>query len=195
MIFEQWATARVPVLVRTAVALCGDVGLAEDLVQDVLIKVHARWDHISALEAREAYVRRMLVNELTSWRRKWSRIQPVADVPVGAVVSARDSAQDTVLADRDVLRAELRRLPRRQQVVLALRYYADLPDGEIAEALGCRETTVRSLAHRALKALRAEPALLDHYSPPATDVTRPVAPPARPIRSAPAECGAQKGTL
>lgn len=181
MIFEEWATARIPVLIRTAVALCGDVGLAEDLVQDVLIKVHARWDRISVLDARDSYVRRMLVNELTSWRRKWSRITVVEHVPD----EGRAPAQDGALADRDALRAELRRLPRRQQIVLALRYYADLPDAEIAEILGCREVTVRSLAHRALQSLRAEPALLAHYSPAG----------AAALSVVPAPCGVTKGEL
>src|SRR5882757_6303111 len=103
--FEAFAKARVPVLLRTAVALSGDLGLAEDLVQDVLIKVHQRWDEISRLDAPEGYVRRMLVNEFLSWRRKWARIVPHSDV---AVVDQRlDHA--TVHADRQLLRDEINR--------------------------------------------------------------------------------------
>jgi RNA polymerase sigma factor (sigma-70 family) len=49
----------------------------------------------------------------------------------------------------------LGRLPRRQRAVLVLRYYEDLTDGEIAAVLGCRASTVRSQATRALATLRA----------------------------------------
>lgn len=151
MSFDEFVTARGPTLVRTAVALTGDPGLAEDLVQDVLLKVHQRWARISGLAERDAYVRRMLVNEHLSWRRKWGRIVPVAD-PSDAAVPDHAAASD----DRHVLRVEVARLPRRQQAVLVLRYQAGLSDTEIARTLGCRVGTVRSLASRALASLRSE---------------------------------------
>ncbi len=50
----------------------------------------------------------------------------------------------------------LNRLPFRQRAVLALAYYADLPEAEIAELLGCRLGTVKSARHRALRALKKE---------------------------------------
>jgi RNA polymerase sigma-70 factor (sigma-E family) len=158
--FEEFAAARVPVLVRTAVQLCGDLGLAEDLVQEVLIKVHRQWDRIATLESRDGYVRRMLVNEHLSWRRKWARITPSGDIAVA------DSAPDhsTGHADRELLRAQIGRLSRRKQAVLALRYYDGLSDAEIADAMGCRESTVRSLASRALASLRVDPVLRTEYS-------------------------------
>jgi RNA polymerase sigma-70 factor (sigma-E family) len=149
VLFEDYVRSRAPTLARTAVALTGDPGLAEDLVQEVLLKVHQRWHHISELAERDAYVRRMLVNEHLSWRRKWGRVVPVAEPASGEFP---DHAAASV--DREVLRAEIARLPRRQQVVLVLRYQAGLPDSQIAETLGCRVGTVRSLASRALATLR-----------------------------------------
>ena len=168
--FETFARARAPVLVRTAVALCGDPHLAEDLVQDVLIKVHRDWRRIDGVGSRDAYVRRMLVNEFLSWRRKWGRVLPFRDVSLLDVerVPARDQASHH--ADRQLLRQEIERLPRRRQVVLALRYYADLSDVDIADALGCSVGTVRAHASRALAALRIEPVLRSEYArtvPPA----------------------------
>jgi RNA polymerase sigma factor (sigma-70 family) len=47
-------------------------------------------------------------------------------------------------------------LPRRQRAAVVLRYYAGLPDAEIAAELGCRETTVRSQISRALATLRVD---------------------------------------
>jgi RNA polymerase sigma factor (sigma-70 family) len=56
--------------------------------------------------------------------------------------------------DRDELWTLLRTLPERQRAALVLRYFHDLPDEDIAVALGCREGTVRSLISRGLAALR-----------------------------------------
>ena len=153
--FEQYARRRLPAMLATARAICADDGVAEDLVQDVLIKLHAHWESISVMDAPDAYVRRMLVNDYLSWRRKWARLLPFADVAWH--IREADSAKDDVTsvhADRDVLLAEVRRLPPRQRAVIGLRYFADLGDGEIADLLGCRPSTVRVHVARALKALR-----------------------------------------
>lgn len=131
--------------------MCGDWSEAEDLVQDVLIKVYLRWDRIASLEHPEAYVRRMLVNEHLSWRRRLRRRPvPAEGLPESTV---NDPSQE--LEDRDLLRASLAALPRRQRTVLALRYYDGLSDGDIAVALGCSPGTVRGHASRALSRLRA----------------------------------------
>ena len=61
--------------------------------------------------------------------------------------------------DADVLGTALATLPYRQRAALVLRYYSDLPDAEIAVALGCRPGTVASLVHRGLERLRE---VVDH---------------------------------
>ena len=160
MTFEEYVVEQVPVLLRTAAFFAGDLAAAEDLVQDVLIKVHGRWGQISSLQSPDGYVRRMLVNEFLSQRRKWGRVLPVSEVP------GQDVADDHAPghADRQVLRSELARLPRRQRVALVLRYYGGYSDTEIGEALGCRPGTVRSLLSRGLATLRITPSLRSEYS-------------------------------
>ncbi|MDQ2737480.1 MAG: SigE family RNA polymerase sigma factor [Actinomycetota bacterium] len=150
MTFEEYVSARLPALLGTARLISTDTALAEDLVQDVLIKLHARWDTIGQLVSRDAYVRRMLINELISWRRKWSRQIPHADPAGRASVSDRTSEVD----ERDALMAEVRQLPPRQRIVVVLRFFADLSDEQIAADLGCAVSTVRVHASRALRALR-----------------------------------------
>lgn len=150
MTFEEFATARLRELLRTARAICGDRTLAEDLVQDVLLKAQRHWDRIRTLDAPDAYLRRMLVNEFVSARRRAGRVHLAAEIEP-ADLSPDHATQH---ADRDALRIEIARLPRKQQVVLALRYYAGLSDSEIAHALGCRPGTVRGYASRALASLR-----------------------------------------
>jgi RNA polymerase sigma-70 factor (sigma-E family) len=150
--FEEFAASRLRGLLGTAVALCGDVGLAEDLVQDVLIKAQSNWGRVERTANPDAYLRRMLVNEHLSWRRKWARLIPTRDMH-GVALTGDHASQ---LADRDLLRTQILRLPRQQQAVLALRYYGGLSDEEIAETMRCRPSTVRAYASRALATIRAE---------------------------------------
>jgi RNA polymerase sigma-70 factor (sigma-E family) len=161
MTFEEFAAARLAALLRFAVVLTGDRGLAEDVVQEVLLRAHQKWRKIGALDSPEHYVRRMIVNEYLSWRRRWARIVPQANPPEPHAVA--DHAETH--SEREALRTELDKLPRRQRAVLVLRYYAGLSDHEIAEALGCTPGTVRGYASRALAALRIEarPALLKEH--------------------------------
>jgi RNA polymerase sigma-70 factor (sigma-E family) len=155
MNFEEFAGARLPALLRFAAVLTGERGLAEDVVQEVLLRTHQQWRKIGALDSPEAYVRRMITNEYLSWRRRWARVIPHAAPPV-APAAVPDCA--AAHAERDALRAELDKLPRQQRAVLVLRYYAGLSDSQIAELLGCTTGTVRGYASRALAALRVETA-------------------------------------
>jgi RNA polymerase sigma factor (sigma-70 family) len=94
-----------------------------------------------------------MVNEYLSWRRRRSSAElpgAVPDVPAPHLA-------DAGIAERDALWRALARLPRRQRTVLVLRFYEDLSDSEIAGVLGCPGSTVRSLASRALHALRTDP--------------------------------------
>jgi RNA polymerase sigma-70 factor (sigma-E family) len=150
--FDEFAHTQLPPLLRFARVLCADRGLAEDVVQEVLVRAHARWATIEALDRPDAYVRRMIVNEFLSWRRKWGRISPRADIVLLEDVPDHAEAH----ADRDQLLAELAQLPRRQRAVLVLRYYGGLSDAEIAVELDCGVSTVRAHASRALTRLRVE---------------------------------------
>ena len=149
--FDEFVVTRGPALLRFAHVLCGNAHLAEDLVQEVLARAHRRWARIERLEAPEAYVRRAVVREFLSWRRRRSSREAVlAEVP------DRPSEQDTAqqLAARDEVWTLLARLPRAQRAVLVLRFYDDLADDEIADLLGCAPSTVRAHASRALARLR-----------------------------------------
>jgi RNA polymerase sigma-70 factor (sigma-E family) len=151
--FEEYARTNVAGLLRLAAVLSGDRHLAEDVVQEVLFRASRQWDRIGDLAVPDAYLRRMVVNEYLAWRRKWGRYSPRPQVDTRDVVP--DPAE--ALALRDELAVRLDALPARQRTVLVLRYYADLPDDQIADVLGCSRGTVRSIAARALAALRIEP--------------------------------------
>jgi len=154
MTFEEFAATRMPGLLRFAAVLAGDRATAEDLAQEVLIRAYARWDRIGCLDRPELYVRKMMLNEFLSWRRRSSRQIPAGGLASEPASIAPDHAAE--YNEREALLAELGKLPRRQRAVLVLRYYEDRGDSEIAGLLGCSPGTVRSHASRALAALRIE---------------------------------------
>jgi RNA polymerase sigma-70 factor (sigma-E family) len=157
MTFEEFANAELDALLRFTTVLTNDRGLGEDLVQDVLIRAQVRWGHIGRLDSPVGYVRRMIVNEFVSWRRKWARILPHPDLATLAELATPDHAE--AHTERLALADRIATLPRKQRAVVVLRYLEDLPDDEIATVLGCTPSTVRSHAQRAMRALRtAEPA-------------------------------------
>lgn len=150
-VFEDFVVARGPALVRFAHALSGDRQLAEDLVQDVLVKAHRRWGR---LDSPEAYLRTALCRELVSWRRRRSHSERPAELP-----DSPSGAEVDGVVERDAVWRMLAELPVRQRAVLVLRYWEALPDREIAQLLSCSQGTVRSSAARAFAVLRRHPDL------------------------------------
>lgn len=153
--FDSFVVARGHALLRFAHVLCGDPHLAEDLVQEVLARAHRKWARIEEMAAPEAYVRKAVVREYLSWRRRRASTEKVvAELPdrAGDGTQVPDPAQQ--LAARDEIWTLLAGLPRAQRAVLVLRFYADMTDEEIAATLGCGHGTVRAHASRALGRLR-----------------------------------------
>jgi RNA polymerase sigma-70 factor (sigma-E family) len=153
MEFGDYVASQRPALLRFATVLTGRTWLADDLVSDVLGRAFERWDRIGSMDQPNAYVRRMIVNDYVSWHRRRARTTPRPELdsdhtPVDDGTAAH--------AERDAMIRRLARLPRRQRAAVVLRYYAGLPDAQIAEHLGCRESTVRSQISRALATLRLD---------------------------------------
>ena len=149
--FEQFVRTHASSLMRTAFLLAGDQHAAEDLVQSTLTHLYPRWDQVTSADSQIAYVRRSLVNRFLGERRRASaRDLVVSEVPDRP--DHRDMAD--MVAASDEMQTLLNMLPARQRTAVVLRYYHDAPDEQIAQLLGCREATVRSLLHRALRTLR-----------------------------------------
>jgi RNA polymerase sigma-70 factor (sigma-E family) len=159
--FDDFVRGRSRALLRTAVLLTGgDRGHAEDLLQTVLEKMYVRW---SRIDGPEAYARRALVHgAVNRWRSRGRR----PEVPFAAPDPGAAPGDAAAIVDlRDALGRELLRLPPRQRAVLVLRYFDDLPDAEIAAALGCAVGSVRSQASRGLARLRERVGALDVIAP------------------------------
>jgi len=153
MSYDDYLTHRLGILLRFATVVTCDPHLAEDVVQEVLVRAFARWDRIAAMGHPEAYLKRMVVNEYLSWRRRSSRVVPLAG---DALAAAAPPLPDHVggHSERDSLVRRIAALTPKQRAVVALRYYEGLTDTEIAQVLGCSEVTVRTHASRALASLR-----------------------------------------
>ena len=151
--FDAFVAARGSALLRHAYVLTGDRYLAEDLVQETLAHLYRRWDRVAATTSPEAYVKASVTRQFLSWRRrKWFGERPTEQVPEA------DAATDSTgsVDDDDVLWRLLARLPRRQRAILALRFYDDQSDEQIAAILGVSASTVRSNASRGLATLRSQ---------------------------------------
>ena len=143
-ITELFGSKREP-MARLAYVLTRNPEIADELVQDAFLQLHRNWGRVAQ---PVAYLRTAVVNGCHSHHR---HLRVVRDAPV----YRPDPSAEPQRFDDELDRA-LARLPFEQRAVLALRYFDDLDDVEIAAALGIRRSTVRTRAHRALAQLRKE---------------------------------------
>lgn len=118
---------------------------AEEIVQDAFVQLYQRWDRV---ETPAAWMRRAVISLCTSWVRHTVQAR-------SAPVAMPDRPTQDPDAVMDVWSA-LSKLPPRQRAAVVLRYLEDLPERDIAHALGCRVGTVKSTLSRARQSLRTE---------------------------------------
>jgi RNA polymerase sigma-70 factor (sigma-E family) len=150
---ELYRSQRLPLL-RLAVLLTEDGGVAEDVVQDAFVALRRRW-HAVDPAAAAGYLRTSVVNAARSVHRRRSVARRYAWVGQSRDEPPADLAVLLAEEHREVVEA-LRRLPQRQREVLVLRYWSELSEAEIAEALGVARGTVKSSASRGLAALEQQ---------------------------------------
>jgi RNA polymerase sigma-70 factor (sigma-E family) len=152
--FDRFVADRWSGLLHLARLLTGgDRHRAEDLLQEALVKLWFAWPKV-ADQAPEAYVRKILARAAArSARRRWWGEQPTD--PLDRLPDPPEPADETAAVDeRTRLEALLAQLPARQRAAVVLRYYQDLPERQVAEALGCPVGTARSLTARGVGRLR-----------------------------------------
>ena len=115
---------------RLAVLLVSDLASAEEIVQEAFADLHGTWRTLPGPDAGLRYLRRSLI------RRSRAVTSQQADPGAGLLLA-------------------LRALPARQREVLVLRYFADLPEAEIAAVTGTRIAVIRTYAARGMSSLRA----------------------------------------
>lgn len=149
---EDLYVRHAPDAIRLAYLLTNDGPLAEDLTQEAFIKVTGRFGHLRDPDAFSAYLRRTVVNLAMSHHRR-KRVERDHLAKEAARPGSR-SVDPPDIEGREELRAALRALPERQRAAVVLRYYEDLPEQQVAHAMGCSVTAARSLVFRAMGTLR-----------------------------------------
>jgi RNA polymerase sigma-70 factor (sigma-E family) len=148
--YSDLVATRSSSLFRTAYLMVGDHQLAQDLLQESLVKTYVAWRRLRDVSKAEAYARRTIVTTAISWRRRRSfHERPVHVMPEVGVADRVDE-----LATREALWAHLHMLPPRQRAAIVLRYYLDLSEAPTAEAMGCSVGAVKSQTAAGLSRLR-----------------------------------------
>jgi RNA polymerase sigma-70 factor (sigma-E family) len=149
--FRGWVQVRRPQLRRFAYLICADWYLADDLVQDCLVRLYGAWPRLAGQEL-DNYARRVIANLNTDHRRRPARREkPASNLPESGVP---DAIADTTV--HELLAQALRQVPSGQRTVLALRFFEDLSVEQTAMVLGTSEGNVKSQTSRGLTRLRLE---------------------------------------
>lgn len=136
---------------RVAFRLLGDRGEAEEVTQEALVRAYLRWRRVAPYA--EAWVARVATNLALDHHRRRARQRRHAEAVAPAGLGSVDDPAAGLVSRLELVEG-LRRLPRRQREVVALRYLADVSEAETARLLGCAPGTVKQHAHRGLAALR-----------------------------------------
>jgi len=142
-------------LVRLSVLLVHDQGLAEEITQDAFVALHGRWSRLRDPSAALAYLRQSVVNRSRSALRHRKVVdRHAARERLPEPAPSAEAGVEAGVRRTEVL-AAMQALPRRQREVLALRYYLDLSEADIAASLGISQGAVKSHASRGSAALRS----------------------------------------
>jgi RNA polymerase sigma-70 factor (sigma-E family) len=148
---ERLFRERYTELVGLAGLLLRDAGAAEEIVQDAFAKFHLSRHRIVDPQREVAYLRSIVCNLARSRLRRWTLERRKRPAPAPEAVHGPDAA--VAQHRREVVAAALSRLPRRQRECVVLRYWLDLSEREIGEALGLAVGSVKSHLHRGRAAL------------------------------------------
>ncbi|WNC16844.1 sigma-70 family RNA polymerase sigma factor [Brevibacillus brevis] len=143
-------------VLRLVTFLVKDRSLAEDLTQDVFVKVYRNLPRFRGQSSIHTWIYRIAVNECKGYLRSWSfrRIVPRAWIKREGDVSTEQLVLHQ--SERDELFFQVQNLPPMYRQVIVLHYYADLSIGEVALVLSVSEGTVRTRLHRARQQLKKQ---------------------------------------
>jgi RNA polymerase sigma-70 factor (sigma-E family) len=139
-------------LVRLAAILVRDIATAEEVVQDSFVAMHGAWRRLRDNDKALSYLRQSVVNRSRSVLRHRAVVDKHAPKAAPDASSAGQGA--ITLLERSAVVAALRALPARQREALALRYYSDLSEAQIASAMGISRGAVKRHTQRGMSALR-----------------------------------------
>ncbi|GAA3757863.1 SigE family RNA polymerase sigma factor [Salinactinospora qingdaonensis] len=140
-------------LVRLATLLVRDAATAEEVVQDAFVAMHGAWRRLRDPNKALSYLRQSVVNRARSVLRHRAVVEKHAPKALPDAPSAEQGALGEL--ERTAVIQALRKLPSRQREAIVLRYYGDLSEAQIAEAMGISRGAVKSHTARGITALRS----------------------------------------
>lgn len=140
-------------LVRLATLLVRDFATAEEVVQDAFVAMHGAWRRLRDPNKALSYLRQSVVNRARSVLRHRAVVEKHAPKALPDAPSAEHGALGEL--ERAAVIEALRALPTRQREAIVLRYYGDLSEAQIADAMGISRGAVKSHTARGIAALRS----------------------------------------
>ena len=133
-------------MVRTAYVVLHDGGRAEDVAQEAFAQLYVHWRRVSRYDRPEAWVRRIAIRAAVKMVKR-DRMRTTLEHRADPVAEANEAAT----MDTDLMRA-IRELPPQQRAAVAF-YFEDRPTSELADILGCSESTAKVHLFKARKRL------------------------------------------
>lgn len=147
---ERFCAAAWPRLVAAVSYHCGDVHVAEELVQEALVRACRRWSRVSGLASPEGWTYRVAVNLATSrWRRQQAERRAIERHGPEAQAQPPRAVEEQLM-----VRTALRELTEQQREAVILRHVLDLSVDQAADELGITPGALRATTHRAVGRLR-----------------------------------------
>jgi RNA polymerase sigma-70 factor (ECF subfamily) len=155
--YEELVRRYEEIAFRVAYLVVRDAAEAEDIAQEAFVRAYGALDRFRVGEPFRPWLLRIVSNQAISGQRAAARRGALAE-RYGQAGASESSPSPEALAlqreRRDAVLAGMAQLRRDDQLVLYLRYFLDLGEGETAAALGCARGTIKSRLHRALGRLR-----------------------------------------
>src|SRR4051794_3535767 len=145
--FDEFYAENFDRVARAITLAAGDREVARDATQDAFARALRRWRRVSEMDRPDGWVYVVAMNRLRDHWRRLDREQPVEPV---------DPDNGGVVVTRLSVREAIGTLPPRQRQAVVLRYLADLPLADVADAMDCAVGTVKATLHQALRAMRVE---------------------------------------
>ncbi|MGZ4190700.1 MAG: sigma-70 family RNA polymerase sigma factor [Actinomycetota bacterium] len=149
--FDEFYTSFFDRVARALTLAGADRDLARDASQEAFSRALRRWRKVRELDRPDGWVYVVAMNQLRDhWRRVERRRDRATEVDAGAI------DETSAVATRLSVREAIATLPPRQRQAVVLRYLADLPIADVADAMGCAIGTVKATLHQAMRNMRVE---------------------------------------
>ncbi|MEM7141035.1 MAG: sigma-70 family RNA polymerase sigma factor [Actinomycetota bacterium] len=147
---EEFCAAEYPRVLGALLLYTGEPLLAEELTQEAFVRVCRDWSKVSRLDRPGAWAHKVAINLARSrFRRRGSRRRAEARLRAGAVAPEQPATADAI-----AVRDAVAQLDDDDRAVVVLRFFADLPVADTADALGIPSGTVKTRTRRAVASLR-----------------------------------------